>query len=41
VLGVSGLLESHSLYVAVDTLRRRAAQQGMSLMSYIKTGACG
>jgi len=38
VLGVSGVLESHSLYVAVDTLRRRAAQQGLSLLSYIKTG---
>eukprot|EP00775_Hariotina_reticulata_P006541 gene6541-6767_t len=39
VLGVSGVLESHSLYVAVNTLRRRAAQQGMNLLSYIKTGA--
>lgn len=38
VLGVSGVLESHSLYVAVDTLRRRAAQQGLTLLSYIKTG---
>jgi hypothetical protein len=40
VLGVSGILESHSLYVAVDTLRRRAAQQGLSLLSYVKTGVC-
>jgi zinc transporter 9 len=39
VLGVSGVLESHSLYVAVNTLRRRAAQQGMSLLAYVKTGA--
>lgn len=39
VLGVSGVLESHSLNVAVNTLRRRAAQQGMSLLAYIKTGA--
>lgn len=39
MLGVSGVLESHSLYVAVDTLRRRAAQQGMGLLAYIKTGA--
>lgn len=39
VLGVSGVLESHSLYVAVNTLRRRAAQQGMGLLAYIKTGA--
>eukprot|EP00879_Flechtneria_rotunda_P010205 GHRR01010669.1.p1 GENE.GHRR01010669.1~~GHRR01010669.1.p1 ORF type:complete len:452 (+),score=105.37 GHRR01010669.1:243-1598(+) len=39
VLGVSGVLESHSLYVAVDTLRRRAAQQGLGLLAYIKTGA--
>jgi divalent metal cation (Fe/Co/Zn/Cd) transporter len=38
VLGVSAVLESHSLYVAVDTLRRRATQQGMSLLAYIKTG---
>eukprot|EP00878_Enallax_costatus_P006653 GHUV01006972.1.p1 GENE.GHUV01006972.1~~GHUV01006972.1.p1 ORF type:complete len:642 (+),score=226.36 GHUV01006972.1:1431-3356(+) len=39
VLGVSGVLESHSLYVAVNTLRRRAAQQSMGLLAYIKTGA--
>lgn len=39
VLGVSGVLESHSLYVAVNTLRRRAAQQGMGLLAYIRTGA--
>jgi hypothetical protein len=35
------VLESHSLYVAVNTLRRRATQQGMNLLSYIKTGAAG
>ncbi|WIA35381.1 hypothetical protein OEZ86_003830 [Tetradesmus obliquus] len=39
VLGVSGVLESHSLMVAVNTLRRRAAHQGMSLLAYVKTGA--
>jgi hypothetical protein len=41
VLGVSGVLESHSLSVAVNTLRRRAAQQGLSLLSYVKTGMQG
>eukprot|EP00877_Chromochloris_zofingiensis_P006820 jgi/Chrzof1/2391/Cz11g13120.t1 len=39
VLGVSGVLESHSLYVAVTTIRKRAAGQGMGLVEYIKTGA--
>lgn len=39
MLGVSGVLESHSLYVAVNTLRRRAAAQGMGLLAYVRTGA--
>ncbi|KAF8060568.1 MTPC4 [Scenedesmus sp. PABB004] len=39
VLGVSAVLESHSLYVAVSTLRRRAAAQGMGLLAYVRTGA--
>lgn len=39
MLGVSGVLESHSLYVAVTTIRKRAAGQGMGLVEYIKTGA--
>jgi hypothetical protein len=39
VLGVSGVLESHSLWVAVNTLQKRAAAQAMSLLEYVKTGA--
>jgi zinc transporter 9 len=39
VLGVSLLLEGHSLRVAVDTLRRRAERQGMGLWAYIRAGS--
>ena len=39
MLGVSAVLESHSLWVAVQTLQKRAESQAMSFYSYIKTGA--
>ncbi|GBF91560.1 hypothetical protein Rsub_04300 [Raphidocelis subcapitata] len=39
VLGVSLVLESHSLRVAVAALTKRAKQQGMTLWNYVKTGS--
>ncbi|KAI8475751.1 MAG: hypothetical protein J3K34DRAFT_29476 [Monoraphidium minutum] len=39
VLGVSFVLESHSLAVAVRTLQKRAVRQGMTLWTYVKTGS--
>lgn len=39
MLGVSLVLESHSLRVAVATLNKRATRQGMNLWTYVKTGS--
>lgn len=39
VLGVSGLLEGYSLYVATSMLYSRAKKQNLTLLQYLRTGA--